>query len=161
MIDILHRSSGRTFLTVDADTLVKANLAGEYLIHADLQDVDLTQATLSFANLSGADLRRANLRRANLRGANLTEADLTGADLSGADLSGATLSLTLLLDPQNLHEVLGLETIHHSGPSEFNTHTLSASASRLPYGFLRGAGFTRSEIVDMLQRFHPSACPPP
>lgn len=151
MINILHRASRRPLLTIDSDTLVHANLAGEYLIHADFQEADLSHASMPFANLSGADLRGANLRSANLRGANLTEADLTRADLSGANLSGATLSLTLLLDLRNLHEAVGLETVHHSGPSELNNQTLSNSVLHLPYGFLRGAGFTRSEILAMLR----------
>ncbi len=153
MIDINHRASGRTLLSVEGDTLVSANLAGEYLIHADLRDADLTSALLPFANLSGADLSRANLSRANLRGANLTEVDLNGADLSGVNLTGATLSLTLFTNCRNLHEAVGLETVQHAGPSELDSQTLRASAARLPLGFLRGVGYTWSEIRAMLQDY--------
>jgi uncharacterized protein YjbI with pentapeptide repeats len=153
MVDILHRASRRSMLQVEAESLAGANLAGEYLIHADFHGLNLTGILLPFANLSGADLSRANLTRANLRGANLTEVDLSGADLSGAILSGATLSLTVLHDCINLHKAVGLDSIHHRGPSEIDSKTLAASAARLPYIFLRGAGFTRSEIVDMQRQF--------
>src|SRR5437867_42882 len=113
MIDIHHKSSRRKLLSVDADTLSRANLAGEYLIHADLRGADLFSAALPFANLSLADLSHSNLRRANLRGANLTEADLSGADLSGVNFTGVTLSLTLFNGCVNLHEADGLEKVHH------------------------------------------------
>ena len=153
MIDINHKSSGRTLLSVDADTLARANLAGEYLIHADLRGANLSSAALPFANLSMADLSNSNLRSANLRGANLTEADLSGADLSGVNFAGVTLSLTLFNGCANLHEADGLDRVHHAGPCEIDRQTLKASATRLPYGFLRGAGFTKSEIVAMLRDF--------
>ncbi len=153
MVDINHKASGRTLLTVDAESLSRANLAGQYLIHADLQGVDLSSAALPFANLSMADLSRANLSNANLRGANLTEADLSGADLNGVDLTGVTLSLTLFAGCSNLHEAVGLDLVRHAGPSEIDRRTLQASAARLPYAFLRGAGFTRSEINEMLRDF--------
>lgn len=157
MIDVHHKSRGRKLLSVDADTLSKANLAGEYLIHADFRGADLSSAALPFANLSMADLSQSNLRSANMRGANLTEADLSGADLSGVNFTGVTLSLTQFNGCVNLHEADGLDRIHHAGPSEIDTETLRASASRLPYGFLRGAGFTRSEINAMLRDFRPES----
>ena len=155
MIDINHRSSGRPILTVDAETLERANLAGQYLIHVDLRGADLTSAQMPFANLSGADLRGANLSGANLRGANLTEVDLSGADLAGVNLTGATMSLTILSGCMNLHKAVGLETVVHPGPSEMDSATLKDSAAQLPDAFLKGVGYTRSEIV-YLRRAYPS-----
>ncbi len=157
MVEIQHRRSGRPLLQVDAESLEGANLAGEYLIHADLRDADLSSALLPFANLSGADLSRANLRGANLRGANLTEVDLSGADLEGANLTDATFSLTLLSDCHNLHLAVGLTDIRHAGPSEVDRLTLRASASRLPDIFLRGVGYTRSEIAFLRREYQPGA----
>ena len=154
MIDINHRASGRPVLSVDAETLQRANLAGQYLIHVDLRGADLDSALLLYANLSGADLRSARLTGANLRGANLTEVDLSGADLAGVNLTGATMSLTILSGCRNLHKAIGLETVIHPGPSELDSATLADSAAHLPDTFLKGVGYTRSEIV-MLRRSYP------
>ena len=155
MITIHHKRSRRVLLQVEADTLALANLAGEYLIHADLSRANLTKAALPFANLSGAVLAYADLTGANLRGANLTEADLTGADLNGANLTGATMQATVLAGCRNLHKALGLEGVRHPGPSELDEHTLRASAAYLPESFLRGVGYTNAEI-----RYLRSAYPP-
>lgn len=149
MVEIRHNKSGRVFLQVDAETLERANLMGEYLIHADLKDANLTSAQMAFANLSKATLAGANLSGANLAGANLTEADLSGTDLTGVNLTGATLSLTVLANCRNLHHAKGLSDVKHPGPSSLDEHTLRASVSRLPDAFLRGAGYTRSEIIHL------------
>lgn len=146
MIEIRHRQSGRVFLELDAERLADANLMGEYLIHADLQGADLARAKMAFANLSGANLSGADLSGANLRGANLTEADLTGVDFSNANLTGATFSLTILTACRNLHHAVGLSHMLHPSPSEMDEATLRASVAHLPDNFLRGAGYTRSEI---------------
>jgi uncharacterized protein YjbI with pentapeptide repeats len=146
MIEIRHRQSGRVFLELDAERLSDANLMGEYLIHADLSGANLAQAKMAYANLSLANLTGANLSGANLQGANLTEADLTGVDFSGANLTGATFSLTILSACRNLHRAIGLTHMHHPSPSEMDAETLRASVAHLPDNFLRGAGYTRSEI---------------
>lgn len=156
MIEILHRQSRRVLLQVPADTLVNANLAGEYLIHADLSGAAMSRAVLPFANLSGADLRGADLTEANMRGAVLSETDLTGADLQGANLTGATLSLTVFAGCRNLHRAIGLDRVHHRGPSTLDDDVLRASVAFLPDGFLRGVGYTRSEIA-YLRRAYPAS----
>jgi hypothetical protein len=153
MIEIRHRQSGRVFLHLEAESLARANLVGEYLIHADLQGADLSLAQMAFANLSGANLAGADLRGANLRGANLTEADMTGADFGGANLTGATFSLTILSACRNLHQAVGLSHMLHPSPSELDSETLRVSAAHLPDNFLRGAGYTRSEINDLRRRY--------
>ena len=85
MIEIKNKD-GAVLRTVDADTLLGANLSG-----ADLRGADLSGANLSGANLSGADLRGADLSGADLHWANLSGANLRGANLSGANLRGAGL----------------------------------------------------------------------
>jgi uncharacterized protein YjbI with pentapeptide repeats len=155
MIEIRHNKSGRVFLQVEAETLENANLMGEYLIHADLANANLTAAKMSFANLSLATLAGASLRGANLRGANLTEADLSGTDLTGVNLTGATFSLTVLSNCQNLHKAVGLTEVQHPGPSSLDEATLRASVAHLPDVFLRGAGYTRSEI-NHFRRLYPA-----
>jgi len=156
MVEIKHRRSGRVVLTVDTETLAGANLAGEYLIHADLTRADLASAQLPFANLSGADLSHADLSGANLRGANLVEADLTGAELNGVNLTDATVSLTDFSECRNLHRAVGLESLKHHSPSTLDEPTLRTVFHHLPDSFLRGLGYTRSEIADMRRRFLPS-----
>jgi uncharacterized protein YjbI with pentapeptide repeats len=155
MIEIRHRQSGRVFLEVEAETLAHANLMGEYLIHADLQDADLSSAQLAYANLSMANLAGANLMDANLRGANLTEADLSNVDFAGVNLTGATMSLTVLAKCRNLHHAKGLTEVNHPGPSMFDEDTLRTSISYLPNAFLRGAGYTWSEIA-YLRKLYPA-----
>lgn len=156
MIEIKHKESGRVFLQVDVETLERANLMGEYLIHADFRGANLSSAQMAFANLSLANLAGADLRGANLRGANLTEADLTGVDLTGANLAGATMSLTVFANCPSLRFAEGLSTVHHPGPSNLDESTLRDNVSYLPYNFLRGAGYTRSEIM-YLRRLYPAA----
>jgi hypothetical protein len=95
-VEIKNRFTNQVIKTIDAETLVCANLRGADLWWADLRGADLDSADLHGANLRGADLRRAdlygaNLRRADLRGAELHGASLINADLCGADLYGANL----------------------------------------------------------------------
>jgi uncharacterized protein YjbI with pentapeptide repeats len=156
MIEIRHKGSGRVFLEVEAETLERANLMGEYLIHADFQGVNLAAAQMAYANLSLANLAGADLSGANLSGANLTEADLTGTNLTGANLGGATMSLTVFANCPSLRHAKGLATVRHPGPSTFDESTLRANVCYLPDNFLRGAGYTRSEIV-YLRRLYPAA----
>lgn len=102
MIQIVHRLTGRTLLSVDRPSLAGADLAGAALsgadLHfavlseADLHDADLSSAAIQQADLAHADLRCANLQRADLRGADLRGSDLSGADLAGADLRDANLA---------------------------------------------------------------------
>jgi uncharacterized protein YjbI with pentapeptide repeats len=110
MIEIKNYN-GTVIHTVDADSLIRADLrsadlrsanlsgadlrsadlSGANLRSANLSGADLYGASLSGANLSGADLRSADLRSADLRSANLSGADLSGADLRSADLRSADL----------------------------------------------------------------------
>lgn len=152
-MEIRHNKSGRPFLEIEGETLERANLMGEYLIHADFKEANLASANMAFANLSGADLSGANLSGANLSGANLTEADLTGTELDGVNLSGATLSLTILTNCHNLHRAQGLDCVKQPGPSSLDEQTLRASVAHLPDNFLRGAGYTRSEIVFLRKQY--------
>jgi streptogramin lyase len=71
--------------------LVGANLRGDNLLRAQLENARLIGATMQDDNLNGAQLDNAFLGGANLEGANLHGADLSGADLSRADLTGANL----------------------------------------------------------------------
>lgn len=99
-------SGGRVIVTVDADTLVaadlsKTDLSWAYLPHADLRRVNfcratLTAANLSHANLCGATLERAYMMAANLMGADLADTYLGNAILVGARLQGADLRYAVL-----------------------------------------------------------------
>jgi uncharacterized protein YjbI with pentapeptide repeats len=79
MIEIKNRYTGNVMLSLDIDSLRRANLRG---------------ADLYGANLRGADLYGANLCGADLRGADLRGADLYGAYLRGANLDGEKINVT-------------------------------------------------------------------
>jgi uncharacterized protein YjbI with pentapeptide repeats len=126
-----------------------AELDRAHLREANLREVDLSDTGLHRADLRGANLRHANLRHANLREADLSGADLFGADLSFANLSGANLERADLSSAEmlgtnvadaDLSEVMGLDTVHHSGPSSIGIDTLYRSHGKIPDKFLRGAG---------------------
>ena len=72
----IKNKDGAVLRTVDADTLIGANLRWANLRGADLREANLSGANLSEAYLSEANLRGADLREANLSGANLREAYL-------------------------------------------------------------------------------------
>ena len=80
------------------------------------------------ADLSNVNLRKANLRNANLRGANLTGtfltlADLSGADLSGADLKGAFLRAVNFSDA-NLESANNLSRSYYPETTKYNKNTV-------------------------------------
>jgi uncharacterized protein YjbI with pentapeptide repeats len=99
-------SGGRVILTLEAETLVGADLSCQrldwaYLPSADLRRADFSRASLSGANLSHAILSGANfaktvLAMANLQGANFADAYLGNAWLLGAYLQGADLRFAVL-----------------------------------------------------------------
>ena len=87
---------GQVILTLEAQTLVGADLSHSkldyaYLPSTDLRRVNFSYATLHGANLSGANLCGANFERSSMMGVNLEGADLAGAHLCGAYLPGASL----------------------------------------------------------------------
>jgi hypothetical protein len=151
-------------LRVDID-LSEANLSGEDLRIADLRNANLSgadlhrgnlsEANLRLANLRGANLVEANLSGANLRGAYLNRSDLSRADLDSANLSGANLIESNFLKAElggtifgssDLNEVIGLESVFHSGPSNISTDVFALSKGKIPEVFLRGCGLSDWEI---------------
>lgn len=72
-------------------SLRKADLSGQNLAGANLNDTNLRRADLSGANLDRATLRRADLRRAKFVGTTLRGADFTSATLVECDLRNALL----------------------------------------------------------------------
>jgi hypothetical protein len=133
-----------------AADLREANLQGATLRQADLNGAilsgaDLRMADLREADLFGADLSVADLSQSNLVGAHLFGADLSGANLREADLSGATVAYTIFAN-LDLRAVRGLDTVHHGGPSEISTSTISRLRGQIPDAFLRGCGLSDWEI---------------
>lgn len=152
-------------------SLGRADLTGSCLQGANLRGADLSLTELSFADLRGADLTGADLTEANLSLADLTGACLSGArmtgtildvaNLTGADLrraslvrtlldrslfSEVTLDLTLFADC-DLSQILGLESVHHAGPSIIGLDTLARSRGLIPAAFLRQAGVAEPLIA--------------
>jgi uncharacterized protein YjbI with pentapeptide repeats len=121
--------------------LTKADLSG-----ADLRNADLSGADLYLANLDGANLSGANLSEAFLSDANLRNADLSDANLNDTNLGGATIGRTIFGN-NDLRTVIGLETIHHSGPSTIGIDTLFKSDGGISEVFLREAGVPEDFIT--------------
>ena len=90
-MDILHKDTKEILLSIDAETLVGADLEDAELSHADLVAENLQDANLEGAELWCADLQYTDLRSAELQYADLEKADLRDADLRGANLEHATL----------------------------------------------------------------------
>lgn len=163
--------------SLDIADLSDANLTGADLRHARMYRADLSGANLrdarlagtSFfhANLMGADLIGADLSDSVLRDVNLTSADLTGANLTRAaleranltgaflsdttDLTEATALWTMFANLEGLHDVKGLDSCRHRGPSVIDHPTLARSGPLLPLAFLRGCG-----VPDRLIEYLPS-----
>lgn len=87
----MRRVGGEVIVTVEAGTLVGADLS-----HLNLDWANLTERELRDANFSHSSLAGANLSKADLRGANFDHAVLAGTNLRGANLTGASLNGTLL-----------------------------------------------------------------
>ena len=153
-----------TNANLDHANLANSKLCYTDMIAASLRLTDLSNAILESCQLSHANLERANLQRAesrlgdfeksNLRHAILTEADLRDANFSGADLVGANFTSADLsrsdfseasmrhtvFGYNDLSTVIGLETVHHRGPSTIDSDTMYRSKGRIPESFLRGCG---------------------
>ena len=105
-MDIKHKYTNDILHTIDADTLIGANLFRANLGGANLRGADLIGANLGFADFRGAILGFADLSGANLGGANLRGADLSGADLSGTNLNFADLRGAILRGANLRGEIL-------------------------------------------------------
>lgn len=116
-------------------SLRRASFIGAYLMKANLNLADFGKASLFSAHLYGADLRHADLHAADLRFADLRRADMTHAFLGYTALGGIDLSMTL-----------GLEHIQHDLPSSVDTSTIQKSKGQVPEAFLRGCGFSDTDI---------------
>jgi hypothetical protein len=147
------------FANLHVANLSGASLSGAYLFLADLSGANLNGADLSHADLSDARLVAADLNGSDLNNGNFLRADLSLADLSGANLFNANLRGANLFDANliltnldlaelwgtifanvDLSEVVGLETVRHSGPSSIGIDTIYKSRGRIPEVFLRGCG---------------------
>jgi len=145
--------------------LFEADLSRTHLDGADFRKADLGRSNLDLAYLKGANLLEANLREvylgnARLNGANLSRANLARANLAGADLDGANLTWAQLDETifgnTNLKEVVGLDNLHHYGPSTIDQRTLARNWP-LPEVFLRGCGLSDELITYLPSLLSPGA----
>jgi uncharacterized protein YjbI with pentapeptide repeats len=121
-------------------SLEGANLRRAYLVGTDFSAADLRSANLWETDLNVADLTKADLRKTNLVGANLR-----GANLSEAQFSSATIGYTIF-GAVDVSETLGLEEVHHDGPSPVSTDVFTFSEGKIPEVFLRGCGLSDTDI---------------
>lgn len=116
-------------------SLRRASFIGTYLMKANLNLADCGKASFFSAHLYGANLRYADFHAADLRFADFRRADMTNAFLGYTALGGIDFSMTL-----------GLESIQHDLPSSVDTSTIQQSKGQLPEIFLRGCGFSDTDI---------------
>lgn len=90
-----------TAANLQGDNLLQAQLEDAFLVGANLRGDNLNSAQLQHAFLDGANLQGSNLHGADLSAADLSRADLTGANLHGATLTGAVWSNTTCPDRTN------------------------------------------------------------
>ncbi len=114
--------------------LSEVNLTKALLRGAHLQGATFWQATLKECDLHRADLRYTHFYQADLRHTNLSECNLYQANFGEAFLDGTNFANV------DLRTVKGLETIHHTGRSYVDIHTLYHSQGQIPEIFLRGIG---------------------
>jgi len=113
----------------------------------------LRQAYLHEIELLGANLSRADLRDADLSGADLSGAILTGADFIHSNLNGTVFERTMISDTTfvgvDVINTVGLQNVHHYGPSTIGIDTIYASQGKIPEAFLRGCGVPENFIQYM------------
>lgn len=155
----LTRADLRMAKLVKADfyqaRLFKSTLSSSDCSGAYFRKADLTQADFSDADLTKADLVECNLINGSLARATLVGTDLSGSTLHGVDLREATLGWTLLglLD---LTQIVGLDQVHHIGPSTLGFDTALRSHEKLSREFLQGCGITEGIIHNWESLFgHP------
>ncbi|MFM9961993.1 MAG: toll/interleukin-1 receptor domain-containing protein [Planctomycetaceae bacterium] len=149
--------------------LTRAGLKRATLVRADLRRANLFKAMLGEADASDADFGRANLNSSDLTNAKLTrasflEADFNKAQLSEANVLGADFSLARFAGTHasklvcgwtrwsncDLHEIIGLDTAVHHGPSSIGLDSWLKSRGQIPPEFLRGSGLP-DDFVAALQ----------
>ncbi len=121
----------------------RCELGDAFIYAANLNSTDLRKTDLSGANLYGTLFMWANLSGADLRGAKFYQTQLSEADFTGT-LAGETIFADV-----DLSLAIGLETIHHEGPSIVGIDTIYKSHGRIPEIFLRGCGVPENFVEYM------------
>ncbi|MBU4383003.1 MAG: toll/interleukin-1 receptor domain-containing protein [Proteobacteria bacterium] len=125
------------------------NLAGVDFTRVNLKEASFTNSDLRMAffaesDLVGADLGASLLGGADFYCANLKGSYLVGVDFRQTDFAGANLSRAFVghttFAANDLSETLGLDSVHHTGPSSLGIDTLYQSQGKIPESFLRGCG---------------------
>jgi len=114
--------------------LKEASFTNSDLRMAFFAESDLTGADLGASILGGADFYCANLKGSYLVGVDFRQTDFAGANLSRAFVGHTTFAAN------DLSETLGLDSVHHMGPSSLGIDTLYQSKGKIPEAFLRGCG---------------------
>jgi len=117
---------------------IAPDLSGAELRKHYLREFNLANVDLSNADLRDVSFRRTNLSNTNLSGTRLHRTYFGGARLDKADFSCAVLYETIFANV-NLSKCLGLDSVHHRGPSTLDYRTIARSKS-LSHEFLRGCG---------------------
>ncbi len=119
--------------------LIQVNFSNTNLLRARITNSELPYADFSGAFLKEVTFRETALAKSSFKSAVLTWTDFSHANLRGADFSNASVGWTTFGD-NDLSEAIGLDTVHHIGPSILGIDTLYRSKGKIPEIFLRGCG---------------------
>jgi outer membrane protein OmpA-like peptidoglycan-associated protein len=122
-------------------SFVKAEIAGEPQIKANLAKTNLENMDLSRTNLVGADLSGTNLTNADLTDTDLSGADLGNAILNGADLLRAGLANAKLLGSSMVFTNLGYADLSFAHLTGANLRSAKLNSAKL-----RGADLTEADL---------------
>jgi uncharacterized protein YjbI with pentapeptide repeats len=132
------RLNGSTF---DGAVLIRVDFHLADLSETCFSEADLTEANLTEANLTNADFENAKLFRTNLHDCRFMSTRLRNTDFTDSTLGSGSFNNT------DLSSVIGLETIHHRGPTSVGVDTLWASQGKIPEVFLRDCGVPEDLIT--------------
>jgi uncharacterized protein YjbI with pentapeptide repeats len=118
-----------------------------------LDGANLHYATLAYTTLHGSSLRNANLSNADLSYATLCEAVLTGTNMTEA-----MLLKTIFSGCADLHLTVGLDSVHHAGPSALDQVTLRSCVAQLSQEFLAGVGCGTVEVAALRAIYPTVSC---
>jgi|GEM_PF-3033731 hypothetical protein len=148
-VDELRRNKWLQSDLLNGISLVRADLSGAPLWHANLVEADLMDATLINATLIGAKLTRATLWGADFRGAQLSGAHLNEVNRSGISMKGRKDNWILLADAP-WKAFVPLHDMNFEGAFLMNANLEGADLSQAVFrrANLLGASLIGADIED-------------
>jgi len=137
---------GEILATVDANTLVGAELEGVDLRNAQLREADLQGANLEGADLSSALLIGAKLNNAKMMNARLGRADMRGASFEQANLTNANFRRAYCNDVNLVGAQLWNASFEHVNFRGADFHDASLTRADFREGTLANANLSGADL---------------